>query len=178
MTPDLEEILQICDHLNTVSLESIETNALGTATATRSTTIEQAIAELESAGDIIRALMAHPEANGAVVCGKVATSTATGLAFEWHDVDGEDLDYTHMVAGTLMLTDPPDWNKVNLEPGDLVVNATLHKVLTMFCLWHTNELRELAHAHELTLRGFSESPEAETYSSGRPREGFVRTTHT
>lgn len=77
--------------------------------------------------------------------------TNNHIALRWHNAHTEDLDYTHLVAGTLTVTEEPDWTLQSLKTGDLLVNATLLCMLTKYHLWRTNELRELAHAHELRV---------------------------
>lgn len=67
-------------------------------------------------------------------------------------MDHEDLDYTHMIKGTITISDTIDWGKLSLQHGDIVVNATIPSLLTLYRMWRTNELRELAHAHEIRLR--------------------------
>ncbi|PIL31870.1 hypothetical protein GSI_06574 [Ganoderma sinense ZZ0214-1] len=75
----LDEIVQVCETLHTVSLDPAGNNALGTASATRSTAIEQAIAELENPREITRALVAPPETNSEITCGKVSISPDSGI---------------------------------------------------------------------------------------------------
>ena len=57
--------------------------------------------------------------------GQVTEVTNNRVALGWHDAGNEDLDYTHFVAGTLTVTEEPDWTMHSLKIGDLLVNATL-----------------------------------------------------
>lgn len=83
--------------------------------------------------------------------GRVVEITLDQVIFEWHDARSEYLDYTHFVAGSLTITEEPDWAQQGLQPDDLVINATLQCMLSTYHLWRTSDLREIAHAHELRL---------------------------
>ena len=82
----------------------------------------------------------------------VTGSTVNDVALEWHDITIEDLDFTHMVKGTLTVSESLDWNALELQQGDLLVNGPLTMLLMIYRMWRTNELRELAHAHEIRIR--------------------------
>ena len=83
--------------------------------------------------------------------GRVSNVSDGLVIFQWHDVRAEDLDYTHLVAGTVTVIDDIDWARQGLRHGDLLVNATLWRLLSTYHLWRTNELREIAHAHEIRV---------------------------
>lgn len=44
-----------------------------------------------------------------------------------------------------------DWSEQDIQGGDVVVRATLQAVLGIYTQWRANDLRELAHAHEIRL---------------------------
>ena len=70
---------------------------------------------------------------------------------EWHIVDTDNLDYTHLVHGTLTITDDIDWSRLGLVEGDVIVNTRLPSLLTKYSQWRASDLREIAHAHELSM---------------------------
>lgn len=74
------------------------------------------------------------------------------INIEPHVVSADELDSWYKVVGTLTITDMFDWSSTGLQTGDLVVNATTSTLLEVFHMWCPNELRELAHAHEIRLR--------------------------
>ena len=74
------------------------------------------------------------------------------INIEPHVVSADKLDSRYKVVGTLTITDMFDWSSTGLQTGDLVVNATTSTLLEVFHMWRPNELRELAHAHEIRLR--------------------------
>ena len=70
---------------------------------------------------------------------------------EWHDADATDLDYTHLVHSTLTVTDAIDWSQLGLREGDIIANTRLRSLLRAYTQWRTGDLREIAHAHELSV---------------------------
>ncbi|PIL26235.1 hypothetical protein GSI_11990 [Ganoderma sinense ZZ0214-1] len=140
----------------TVSAGNAGTNALDTASATRSTASAETTAEheVESAIeiDVSRSLVAPPTATGDVIVGRVSEVASNGVVFHQYTVTRDELDFGYVVASTLTITDTFEWTGEPLEVGDVVINTTLARMLTMFQMWHTNDLRELALAHELQLR--------------------------
>ena len=73
------------------------------------------------------------------------------VAFEWHDISTDELDYTHLVSSTLSFDGRPEWNALGLETGDILVNAPLSVLIAAFRMWRTGDLRELALAHEMSV---------------------------
>ena len=57
-----------------------------------------------------------------------------------------------MITGTFTIAHAMNWNQDSLCPNDLLVNAPVTRLLTIYNMWRMNELRELAHAHEIKLR--------------------------
>ena len=70
---------------------------------------------------------------------------------EWNDPRASDLDYTHLIHCTLTITDEPDWRELGLAERDLIVNATWTDLVASYSQWRASELREIAHAHELSV---------------------------
>ena len=73
------------------------------------------------------------------------------IKLQWHDTCDEDLDFTHLVAGTVTVAGEIDWTGQALKPGDLLINATLSCLLSTYHQWRTGELREIAYAHEIRV---------------------------
>lgn len=73
--------------------------------------------------------------------GHVATANNEMVLFEWHNITQNNLNFSHLVSGTLTFSDPPNWSEqLSLERDDLIINASLVTLLTIYQLWCTNGL--------------------------------------
>ena len=73
------------------------------------------------------------------------------MQFDWHDISADRLDYTRLVTGILSFQETPDWTRLGLDAGDVLFNAPLSVMIATFHMWRAGDLRELAHAHEITV---------------------------
>ena len=79
------------------------------------------------------------------------TVTGAQSALEWHDPQPEELNSLYYVPMILTLQDVPELAQVGVLSEDLLVNGPIPALLNMFQLWRGGDLREIAHAHELSL---------------------------
>lgn len=89
--------------------------------------------------------------NGITIGRVCPTSNEIG-ALLWCDDKQLQLDFMHAFRGVIVVTTIAAMPLLRAKCGDDVTNCSLRTLLRSYCAWKIGDLREIAHAHEISLR--------------------------
>ncbi len=73
------------------------------------------------------------------------------MSLEWCAEDELVLDFTHLLRDITIMTDPEGLDSLQLAGDDILCNAGIDRLFTLYSMWRPHQLRNLAQIHNVLV---------------------------